>query len=93
MDRIKNNSLSDFIPKGYIIGYRFGLMSDEDIKNKAVIKITSSANTTQEKTPHPHGPRSQFLGTDSSRYKCLTCNQSKEHCFSFVDRRVFKNHK
>ena len=80
MDKNKGNDLSNFIPKGYVVGYKFDLMSDEDIKKKAVVKITSSANTTQEKTPYPHGPRSQLLGTDSGKYKCLTCDQSKGHC-------------
>ena len=80
MDKNKSNDLSNFIPKGYVVSYKFDLMSDEEIKKKAVVKITSSTNTTQEKTPHPHGPRSQLLGTESGIYKCLTCDQSKEHC-------------
>ena len=75
----QKNKRSSFIPRAQVLGVDFHLLSDKEIESIAVTPITS-AMIVSNRMENVNGPRSQFLGTDSSRYKCYTCYQSSRNC-------------
>lgn len=73
--------LVDRLPKRFK-GIKFGIQSNQDIVNQAVLEVSDQMlyDIENNRAPYKHGPLDPRLGTSSKSGKCATCMQPLQLC-------------
>ncbi|KAG5965333.1 hypothetical protein E4U57_004170 [Claviceps arundinis] len=73
--------LVDKLPKRFK-GIKFGIQSNQDIANQAVLEVSDRLlyDIENNRSPYRHGPLDPRLGTSSKIGKCETCQDSLTNC-------------
>ncbi|KAH7011995.1 hypothetical protein EDB80DRAFT_409590 [Ilyonectria destructans] len=73
--------LVDKLPKRFK-GIKFGIQSNQDIANQAVLEVSDRLlyDIENNRAPYRHGPLDSRLGTSSKIGKCSTCQESLQNC-------------
>ncbi|PNY27993.1 DNA-directed RNA polymerase subunit [Tolypocladium capitatum] len=73
--------LVDKLPKRFK-GIKFGIQSNQDIANQAVLEVSDRLlyDIENNRAPYRHGPLDPRLGTSSKTVKCATCQDSLKNC-------------
>ncbi|KJZ77416.1 DNA-directed RNA polymerase III subunit RPC1 [Hirsutella minnesotensis 3608] len=73
--------LVDKLPKRFR-GIKFGIQSNQDIANQAVLEVSDRLlyDIEKNRAPYRHGPLDPRLGTSSKIGKCATCHDSLQDC-------------
>ncbi|KAH7171328.1 DNA-directed RNA polymerase III [Dactylonectria macrodidyma] len=73
--------LVDKLPKRFS-GIKFGIQSNQDIANQAVVEVSNRLlyDIENNRAPYRHGPLDPQLGTSSKLGKCSTCHESLQNC-------------
>ncbi|KND88847.1 DNA-directed RNA polymerase III subunit RPC1 [Tolypocladium ophioglossoides CBS 100239] len=73
--------LVDKLPKRFK-GIKFGIQSNQDIANQAVLEASDRLlyDIENNRAPYRHGPLDPRLGTSSKIGKCATCQDSLQNC-------------
>ncbi|KAJ3528006.1 hypothetical protein NM208_g10426 [Fusarium decemcellulare] len=73
--------LVDKLPKR-VRSIKFGIQSNQDIANQAVVEISDRLlyDIENNRTPYCHGPLDSRLGTSNKLGKCATCHESLQDC-------------
>ncbi|TPX15815.1 uncharacterized protein E0L32_000149 [Thyridium curvatum] len=73
--------LVDQLPKRFK-GIKFGIQSNQDIVNQAVLEVSDRMlyDIENERKPSQHGPLDTRLGTSSKSKTCDTCHQKLAFC-------------
>ncbi|GJN86683.1 DNA-directed RNA polymerase III largest subunit [Purpureocillium lilacinum] len=73
--------LVDKLPKRFK-GIKFGIQSNQDIANQAVLEVSDRLlyDIENNRAPYRHGPLDPRLGTSSKIGKCATCQDSLQNC-------------
>lgn len=73
--------LVDQLPKRFK-GIKFGIQSNQDIVNQAVLEVSDQMlyDIENNRAPFKHGPLDPRLGTSSKMGKCATCMQPLQLC-------------
>ncbi|OAA54075.1 DNA-directed RNA polymerase III subunit RPC1 [Niveomyces insectorum RCEF 264] len=71
----------DQLPKRFK-GIKFGIQSNQDIVNQAVLEVSDQMlyDIENNRAPYKHGPLDPRLGTSSKIGKCATCMQPLQLC-------------
>ncbi|KAK2738077.1 DNA-directed RNA polymerase iii largest [Colletotrichum kahawae] len=75
------SQLVDKLPKRFK-GIKFGIQSNQDIANQAVLEVSDRLlyDIEKNRAPYQHGPLDPRLGTSSKTGKCATCQESLQNC-------------
>ncbi|KAK1509405.1 RNA polymerase Rpb1 [Colletotrichum costaricense] len=75
------SQLVDKLPKRFR-GIKFGIQSNQDIANQAVLEVSDRLlyDIEKNRAPYQHGPLDPRLGTSSKTGKCSTCEESLQNC-------------
>ncbi|EGY15512.1 hypothetical protein D7B24_008339 [Verticillium nonalfalfae] len=75
------SQLVDNLPKRFQ-GIKFGIQSNQDIANQAVLEVSDRLlyDVDNNRAPFQHGPLDPRLGTSSKIGKCDTCQESLQNC-------------
>ncbi|KAG5756272.1 hypothetical protein H9Q69_000549 [Fusarium xylarioides] len=73
--------LVDKLPKRFK-GIKFGIQSNQDIANQAVLEVSDRLlyDIENNRAPYRHGPLDSRLGTSSKQGRCSTCQESLKDC-------------
>ncbi|CAM1500867.1 Fc.00g100290.m01.CDS01 [Cosmosporella sp. VM-42] len=73
--------VADKLPKRFR-GIKFGIQSNQDIANQAVLEVSDRLlyDIENNRAPYRHGPLDSRLGTSSKIGKCSTCQESLKDC-------------
>ncbi|KAM4065931.1 RNA polymerase rpb1 [Hirsutella rhossiliensis] len=73
--------LVDKLPKRFR-GIKFGIQSNQDIANQAVLEVSDRLlyDIENNRAPYRHGPLDPRLGTSSKSGKCATCLDALQDC-------------
>ncbi|TDZ24948.1 DNA-directed RNA polymerase III subunit rpc1 [Colletotrichum orbiculare MAFF 240422] len=73
--------LVDKLPKRFK-GIKFGIQSNQDIANQAVLEVSDRLlyDIENNRAPYQHGPLDPRLGTSSKTGKCATCHEALQNC-------------
>lgn len=73
--------LVDKLPKRFK-GIKFGIQSNQDIANQAVLEVSDRLlyDIENNRAPYRHGPLDSRLGTSSKLGKCATCLEALKDC-------------
>ncbi|PHH79695.1 hypothetical protein CDD80_4060 [Ophiocordyceps camponoti-rufipedis] len=73
--------LVDKLPKRFK-GIKFGIQSNQDITNQAVLEVSDRLlyDIENNRAPYRHGPLDPRLGTSSKSGRCATCHNALQHC-------------
>ncbi|EEU45360.1 uncharacterized protein NECHADRAFT_41824 [Fusarium vanettenii 77-13-4] len=79
--RAVKEQLVDKLPKRFK-GIKFGIQSNQDIANQAVLEVSDRLlyDIENNRAPYRHGPLDSRLGTSSKAGKCATCELSLSEC-------------
>ena len=80
-DRPNKQQLVDKLPK-HFKGIKFGIQSNQDIANQAVLEVSNRLlyDIENNRAPDRHGPLDPRLGTSSKQGKCSTCQENLSNC-------------
>ncbi|KAH7354052.1 DNA-directed RNA polymerase III subunit RPC1 [Plectosphaerella cucumerina] len=75
------SQLVETLPKRFQ-GIKFGIQSNQDIANQAVLEVSDRLlyDIENNRAPYQHGPLDPRLGTSSKVGKCATCQESLQNC-------------
>ncbi|KAI6779475.1 uncharacterized protein J7T54_001891 [Emericellopsis cladophorae] len=81
VDTIVKQQLVDKLPK-HFKGIKFGIQSNQDIANQAVLEVSDRLlyDIENNRAPYRHGPLDPRLGTSSKQGKCSTCLEPLNNC-------------
>ncbi|KAL6921658.1 hypothetical protein FSHL1_005627 [Fusarium sambucinum] len=81
VDSPVKQQLVDKLPKRFK-GIKFGIQSNQDIANQAVLEVSDRLlyDIENNRAPYRHGPLDSRLGTSSKQGRCSTCQESLKDC-------------
>lgn len=78
---VTKEQVNDTLPKRFK-GLKFGIQSNQDIANQAVVEISNRLlyDIENERAAYRHGPLDPQLGISNKTSRCQTCNELLHKC-------------